>query len=128
MYDIYFYEDLHGHNDIEEWITQLDRSHQVSDKALLTKIIHHINLLELLGPKLNEPHAKYLKGYHHKLFELRPIPERIFYAPWSYRGFVLLHHYTKRRDKTSSREVQKALTKLDDWIERMKDNDNLEGN
>ncbi|KRK52908.1 hypothetical protein FC97_GL002077 [Companilactobacillus kimchii DSM 13961 = JCM 10707] len=113
-----FYEDENGVSEVNEFLQHLDNSNQKSDKALLKKIIHQVNMLELLGNKLNEPQAKFLKGYKYPLMELRPIPERFFYASWQGNKFILLHHYTKKQNKTDIKEVQKALDKLDDWYER----------
>ena len=117
-YEIKFYQDENGYSEIGEFLHHLDESKQRSDKALLKKIIHQMNMLEMLGAKLNEPQAKFLKGYRHPIMELRPMPERIFYAAWQRDKFVLLHHYTKKQNKTDPKELEKALKKLDDWYKR----------
>lgn len=117
-YEIKFYQDENGYSEIDEFLHHLDESKQRSDKALLKKIIHQMNMLEMLGAKLNEPQAKFLKGYRHPIMELRPMPERIFYAAWQRDKFVLLHHYTKKQNKTDPKELEKALKKLDDWYKR----------
>jgi phage-related protein len=117
-YEIEFYEDNDGYSEIDDFLHHLDESNQKFDKALLKKIIHQMNMLEMLGPKLNEPQSKFLKGYRHPIMELRPMPERIFYAAWQNDKFVLLHHYTKKQNKTDPKELEKALKKLDDWYER----------
>ena len=75
-------------------------------------------MLKLFGPKLNEPHAKFLKGYKYPIMALRPMPEKIFYAAWNNNGFILLHHYTKKQNKTDLREINRALKKLEDWYNR----------
>jgi phage-related protein len=118
MYKIDFYEDTNGLSEIHAFLKKLDHSHQKNDIALLKKITHQLNLLEILGPQLNEPQAKFLKGYRYPLMELRPIPERIFYAAWDKNRFVLLSHYTKRSNKTDLQEVNKAIRLLEDWHNR----------
>lgn len=126
MFQIDFYEDRNGYSEIEEYLKKLDDSNQRDDKKVLKKIINQLDMLALLGNQLHEPQAKFLKGYRHPIMELRPMPERIFYASWNKDRFVLLHHYTKKQNKTSKKEVEKALNNLDDWLERMDKNDNLE--
>lgn len=126
MFQIDFYEDRNGYSEIEEYLKKLDNSNQRDDKKVLKKIINQLDMLALLGNQLHEPQAKFLKGYRHPIMELRPMPERIFYASWNKDRFVLLHHYTKKQNKTSKKEVEKALNNLDDWLERMDKNDNLE--
>lgn len=118
MYKIDFYEDSDGYSEIETFIFDLDSSNQKSDGILLRKILHQFDLLKTLGPNLREPQTKFLKGYRHPLMELRPFPERIFYAAWQADRFVILHHYTKRSNKTDIREINKALNNLDDWLKR----------
>lgn len=118
MYEIDFYEDKNGYSEIKEYLQKLDNSNQKNDKKVFKKIINQLNMLEQLGNQLHEPQAKFLRGYRHPLMELRPMPERIFYAAWDKNRFVLLHHYTKKQNKTSQKEVEKALNNLDDWLER----------
>ena len=117
-YEIVFYEDENGFSEIDDYLRQLDKSNQKNDKILLRKIIHQMNMLELLGNQLKEPQSKFLNGYRYPIMELRPMPERIFYAIWNGNKFVLLHHYTKKQNKTSTKEIEKALRKLDDWYNR----------
>lgn len=117
-YEIEFYEDKDGHKEIEAFLLQLGESNQKNDNSLLKKIVHQFNMLELLGNSLNEPQAKFLKGYRYPIMELRPMPERFFYAAWQDNKFVMLHHYTKKQNKTDPKEVEKALKRLDDWYER----------
>ncbi|ARK33592.1 hypothetical protein EQK45_03650 [Lactiplantibacillus plantarum] len=50
--------------------------------------------------------------------ELRPMPERFFYAAWKRDHFVLLSHYTKKQNRTDSQEVDRAIRLLEDWISR----------
>ncbi|WP_318766911.1 type II toxin-antitoxin system RelE/ParE family toxin [Lactiplantibacillus carotarum] len=118
MYKIEFYEDIDGYSEVKEFLDHLDNSAQKNDQAILKKITHQLSMLEILGPKLNEPQAKFLKGYRYSLMELRPMPERFFYAAWKRDHFVLLSHYTKKQNKTDRREVDRAIRLLEDWISR----------
>lgn len=118
MYQIDFYEDKNGISDVTEFIEYLDQSTQKQDHQILTKLTYQLELLSQLGNMMHEPQAKFLKGYRHPLMELRPMPERFFYASWDRNRFVILSHYKKKQNKTDPREVEKALDRLDDWLER----------
>lgn len=118
MYQIDFYEDSTGYSDVEEFINHFDQSKQKQDHQILTKLTYQLELLSQLGNQMHEPQAKFLKGYRHPLMELRPMPERFFYAGWAQNRFVILSHYKKKQDKTDPREIEKALTRLDDWLNR----------
>lgn len=118
MYQIDFYEDKNGFSDVVEYIEQLNESSQKQDKQVLKKLTYQLNLLSRIGTNLHEPQAKFLRGYRYPIMELRPMPERFFYASWKRDRFVILSHYTKKKDKTDPREVEKALRRLDDWLSR----------
>lgn len=110
-YELIFYEDENGYSEVAEFIQTLSNSSQKDDATLLKKIVHQFNMLEILGNKLNEPQFKRLKGYDLPIMELRPMPERIFYARWQGDKYVILHHYTKKQNKTDPKEVKKAVEK-----------------
>lgn len=118
MYKIIFYEDEKGKSEISDYLEKISHSHQKQDKAIFKKLVHQMNLLEMLGTKLHEPQAKYLKDLGIPLWELRPLPERVFYGSWQGDKFVLLSHYTKKSDSTDPRELKRAIRLLKDWYER----------
>ncbi|WP_155286874.1 type II toxin-antitoxin system RelE/ParE family toxin [Lacticaseibacillus zhaodongensis] len=118
MYEIDFYEDKDGYSEFEAYLDQLLGSNDKKDATTLKKIRYQMKLLEKLGPALREPQVKELKGYSHKLFELRPMPERVFFAFWDADRYVILNHYTKRQNKTDPREITRAISLLNDWLER----------
>lgn len=97
---------------------KVNKSKQKQDKAIYLKMRHQIKMLQALGPVLHTPQAKKLKGYRHQLWELRPMPERVFYGVWKKNNFVLLNHYAKKKDETDPRQIERALSLLDDWYER----------
>lgn len=118
MYQIDFYEDRNGYSDFEDYLESLLDSKDNADIAILKKIRYQMKLLENLGPALREPQVKELKVRGHKLFEMRPQPERVFFAFWDTNRYVILSHYTKRQNKTEIREIKRALDRLNDWLER----------
>jgi len=84
----------------------------------MRKITHQLDMLTSFGPNIGMPQSKLLKGYDYTIYELRPQPERIFYAVVLNQQILLLHHYTKRTNRTDSRQITKALTNLRDWLQR----------
>jgi phage-related protein len=80
------------------------------------------NTLELLaefGPMLRMPHAKKVTGT--SLWELRVLGEaslRFFYVAKIGRSFLLLHGFTKRKQKTPRKEIKIALTRLKEYKSR----------
>lgn len=63
---------------------------------MLKKVRYQLKILEELGTDIRPPHSKVLKGYKYTIMELRPQPERVFYASYDGAKFVLLSHYTKK--------------------------------
>lgn len=118
MYEVVFYEDKNGNSEIGDYFEKISQSKQKQDKAIYLKMRHQIKMLQALGPVLHTPQSKKLKGYRHQLWELRPMPERVFYGVWKKNNFVLLNHYTKKKDETDPRQIERALSLLDDWYER----------
>lgn len=54
------------------------------------------------------------------IFELRPLMDRILSAAWNGSGFVLLHVFMKRTQKTPQREIERAERNFTDYQERSK--------
>jgi len=42
----------------------------------------------------------------------------IFFASWTNEGFILLHHFIKKTQKTPKREIEQAKRNLKDIQER----------
>lgn len=59
--------------------------------------------------------AKHLDG---EIWELRPLRDRILFVCRVGGGYVLLHHFMKKTQKTPAREIEKAKRELADLIER----------
>jgi phage-related protein len=115
MYEIIFYEDENGYSEFEDFIRKLRKSNQKKDRVLLNKIHVQLDYLEEQGLWLREPISKRIKGTEIHLFELRPIPERIFYVAWTNNRFIILNHYTKKQTKTDTREIDKAVKMFKEW-------------
>ena len=59
--------------------------------------------------------VKYIKG---KIWELRPVPNRIFFATLENNQLILLHQFRKKSKKTPEREIEQAERELADWKKR----------
>lgn len=118
MYEIEVYEDRSGYSEIKVWLDSLNESKQKNDQKVLKKVRYQLKILAELGNEIRPPHSKVLKGYKYPLMELRPQPERIFYASYDGEKFVLLSHYPKKQNKTDKRQIEHAITLLEDWLER----------
>ncbi len=69
------------------------------------------------GTRVGKPIVKHIEG---KIWEIRPIKNRILFFYWKDNIFVLLHHFKKAARKTPIKEINKAKRNLNDFIERSK--------
>ena len=67
------------------------------------------------GTQLGSPYIKHIDG---DIWELRPLSDRIFFVGWMGGGFVLLHQFVKKTQKTPKREIEQARRELADLKER----------
>lgn len=116
-YEVEIYEDKKGHSQIMEWIKELDSHSTKENKTTLKKLYYQIERLEYDGTFVGEPLVKQIDG---KLWELRPVPNRVFFASLEDNQLVLLHQFRKKTQKTPKREIEQAKRELTDWIERKK--------
>jgi len=89
---------------LEQFIASLE-------KVTIAKVFHTIDLLETFGHRLGLPHSKKISS---SLYELRvrgAQEVRICYTFHSSK-VILLHGFIKKSQKTPSREINVALSKL----------------
>jgi len=115
LYDIYFYEDRDGNSPIYEYLQALSRRTNKDSRINSTKINDYIQMLSEHGKAAGEPYIKRIDG---DIWELRPIRNRVFFASWTGKGFILLHHFVKKTQKTPKREIDQAKRNLKDMLER----------
>ena len=115
MYEIEFYEDIHGKSEVYEYIQQLRNNLDKDNKQKLKKIYMYIDLLSQEGLKLSEP---YIKKLDKEIWVLRPLRDRILFASWRDNKFVLLSIFMKQTQKTPKREIEKAKRFLEDYKKR----------
>ena len=100
------YLDARGNNLIEEFIRHLPEAERAIVRA-------RIDFLAEVGNRAREPLSK---GFGKGLFELRVRASRIFYCFRPGGIIVLLHGFTKKSQKTPQREMQIAVTRMEDVL------------
>ena len=117
MYDAIFYEDSRGNEPTAEFINEL-REKSLTDKNArvnFNKIVAYIDILCEKGTRVGEPVVKHLDG---EIWELRPLDNRILFAYYKNKIYILLHHFTKKTNKTPPQEIKQAKRNLADYLER----------
>lgn len=120
MYEIHFYSEKGGSSPVADYIRDLKKKNDKDSRIKLHKIQDYINALSEYGLQLREPYIKHLDG---EIWELRPLRDRILFVAWYNGGFVLLHHFIKKTQKTPRKEIEKAKRELADLIERGTENE-----
>lgn len=115
MYRIKFYIDKNGKKPVLDYLKDLASKGDKDSRIKANKIQDYINLLKEFGTSLGEPYIKHLDG---KIYELRPLKDRILFAAWVENQFILLSHFTKKTQKTPRSEIDKAKKFFADFKER----------
>lgn len=116
MYKIHFYKNKNGEQPLMEYLLELSRQGDKDSRIKLYKIRDYVKALSCYGLQLGEPYIKHLDG---NIWELRPMRDRILFVAWNEDGgFVLLHQFLKKTQKTPAREIEKAKREYKDLLER----------
>jgi phage-related protein len=119
MYEVIFYKDSQGREPIKEYLYELKQKslRSKSDRILFEKILSYIKTLQQYGTRTGTPIVKHIDG---NIWELRPLNNRILFFYWMDDTFVLLHHFTKKTQKTPPKELDQARRNLKEFLERSK--------
>jgi phage-related protein len=120
LYDILFYKNKRGKRPILEFLRELDARTDKDSRIKINKIYDYIDILREAGTSAGEPYTKHLDG---EIWELRPLRDRILFAAWDGKKFVLLHHFMKKTQKTPLKEIRQAKRNLADLKERSLDDE-----
>lgn len=115
MHPIYFYRDKNGREPVYEYLKALTQKRDKNSRINANKIADYIKMLSLYGTQAGEPYVKYLGS---DLWELRPLRNRVLFVAWVNGGYVLLHHFIKKTQKTPAREIEQAKRELADLLKR----------
>ena len=113
MFQIIYYSN-NGTSPILEFLKSIP-------KKDVAKILRDIDLLEEFGLSLGMPYIKKLVNSD-DLWELRikfsSNNYRIFYFVLKDKQFVLLHAFQKKSDETPKREINTAISRKNDYLNR----------
>jgi phage-related protein len=117
MFEIIFYKDKHGFEPLKAYLYDLAHRGRTSkkEKVLFEKILAYLKVLSERGTRIGEPVVKHIED---KLWELRPLNNRIFFFYWKDDAFVMVHHFIKQTQRTPKREIDKARSNMAEFIER----------
>ncbi len=115
MHQILFYSSRNGKSPVKDYITELSKRKDKDSRVKLNKIRDYLKILSEYGTRAGEPYIKHLDG---DIWELRPIRDRILFASWNGKDFILLHNFVKKTQKTPPTEIDKAKKFLADYKER----------
>ena len=116
MYEIIFYRQRNGNEPIADFIRDLDKRDDKDSRIKLNKIYDYLEYLRIMGKQAGEP---YVKRLDEDIWELRPLSIRILFSALEGRSFILLHHFTKKTQKTPKKEIAQAKRNLADYLERI---------
>jgi phage-related protein len=119
-WSVEFYADADGESPVLDWYESVDEK----TKA---KLIWIFQLLETNGIELGMP---YIKPLGDKLYEIRADVNRnafrAIYFLYTGRRFILLHGFQKKTQKTPTKELARARTYLEDFLDRNTESTDLE--
>lgn len=116
MYKIIFYKDKNGKSETKDFIESLYKSKNKNSRINFKKIQDYMNALQMHGLALNDIYIKHLED---KIWEIRPIRNRILFAAYNGEYFIVLSHFLKKTQKTPQREIEKAKKRFKDFLERI---------
>lgn len=119
MFKIIFYKDRRGKRPVAEYIRELSKKNDKDSRIKLDKINDYMQTLREAGATAGEPYMKHLDG---EIWELRPLRDRILFAAWDGKAFILLHHFVKKTQKTPPQEIKQAKRNLEDFKKRGDEN------
>ena len=120
-HNIIFYENSKGISEIWNFLETLRKKSVTNKDARIQykQALLHIELLQLNGTQLPNNITKHIDE---NIWELRPGNNRIFYFFCDTDGFILLHSFRKKTQKTPIREIEKAKSERDDYLSRKEQN------
>ena len=116
-YNIVFYESKNGESEIWNFLEKLRKKSTTNKDARIqyNQAILYIELLQNNGTILPDNITKHIDE---NIWELRPGNNRIFYFYCDDNDFILLHSFRKKIQKTPRREIMKAKSERDDYLNR----------
>lgn len=115
MFDVEYYEKEDGTFPAEEFILSLDTK-------MRSKIFRELELLEIFGNKLREPHSKALgDGIYEIRAKVASDITRVLYFFAVGQKIILTNGFVKKTQKTPVSEIALAKKYRIDYLERKKE-------
>jgi len=112
VWSLVYYETAAGRYPVKDYIADLEPEERA-------RVTFDLELLESFGLGLGAPYVRSIRG---KLRELRTrgrIQHRLLYFAVSGKRLVLLHAFAKKSEKTPPAEIDTAMRRMADYLERM---------
>lgn len=117
MYRIEFYEQEDGKSELWEFLEEMRIKSGFSKDARIQykQMVLYIQLLSEKGTRMPDNITKHIED---GIWELRPGSNRVFYFFFEKDTFVLLHHFRKKSQKTPKREIDRAKSEREHYLQR----------
>ena len=125
MFNIDFYMTTNGDSGVLGFLESLQSKLSSSKDARIQyrQTVRYIQLLQDNGTNLPNTIIKHLEG---DIWELRPGKNRVLFFSFRDDTVVLLHHFRKKTKKTPRREIDRAISEMEDYITRKESENELE--
>ena len=125
MYEIIIDEDIRAIDEFCEYLNTLrnNKESNKDSKIRFNKIVAYLNKLEEYGTGMGMPFTRHLEG---RIWELRPLNDRILYALIENNRIILLNYFIKKSQKTPRKEIVIAKENLEKFLFREIENENME--
>ena len=125
MFNIDFYMTTNGDSDVLGFLESLQSKLSSSKDARIQycQTVRYIQLLQDNGTNLPNTIIKHLEG---DIWKLRPGKNRVLFFSFRDDTVVLLHHFRKKTKKTPRREIDRAISEMEDYITRKESENELE--
>lgn len=115
--EVVFYETSSGRMPVAEFLTELNKGAPKNKETRRSEKAHGaINMLANRGARTETEIIKHLRG---RIWELRPLCDRILFAKDDGNCYVLLSGFHKTSNRTPAREIDTAERRLADWNSRL---------
>ena len=117
MYRIEFYEQEDCKSELWEFLEEMRIKSVFSKDARIQykQMVLYIQLLSEKGTRMPDNITKHIED---GIWELRPGSNRVFYFFFEKDTFVLLHHFRKKSQKTPKREIDRAKSEREHYLQR----------
>jgi len=113
-FEVEYYEKSERNIPVVEFLNSLNHKQ-------VAKMLREIQLLEMNGNDLRDPHSKALRN---GIFELRAqydgVCLRIFYFFAENRKIILTHGFVKKNQKTPNKEINTAIEYRNEYLKKIK--------